>query len=113
MDVNVPKSEINGTVHLHIDELVLRGFALEDRYRIAEAMEQELSRLIADQGVPDSLANGDCLHQVDGGSFQTKSRATPETLGHQVASAIYGSLRYSDIASSRRSDTGKGVRNHA
>jgi hypothetical protein len=113
MDVNVQKSEINGAVHLHIDELVLHGFALGDRYRIAEAMEQALSRLIANQGVPGSLANGDYLHQVDGGSFQTKSRATPETIGHQVASAVYGSLSYSGVASVRSSDAGKGARNHA
>jgi hypothetical protein len=34
------------SINLHIEELVLHGFAPGDRHRISEAVEQELTRLI-------------------------------------------------------------------
>ena len=35
---------------------MLHGFAPGDRYRIGDAVERELARLFAEQGVPPSLA---------------------------------------------------------
>ena len=49
---------ITKNIELHIEELVLHGFSPGDRYRIGEAVEQELTRLLADRGVPQSLAEG-------------------------------------------------------
>jgi len=60
-------------IELHIEELVLHGLSPGDRYRIGEAVEQELTRLLADQGVPESLERGG-------------------EIGH-VAKAVYGGLR--------------------
>jgi hypothetical protein len=110
MDVKAQKAEANRSVDVHIEELVLRGFALGDRYRIAEAMEQELSRLIADHGVPGSLANGDDLHQVDGGSFQAGPLLTPEATGRQVAQALFDGLGFSDTAVNPHSSRQKNLR---
>jgi hypothetical protein len=45
------------TLNLHIQDLVLHGFASVDRHRIGEAMERELARLFLGQGVPRSLAS--------------------------------------------------------
>ena len=49
-------------VELHIEELVLRGFAPGDRYRIGEAVERELAHLFSEQGTPPSLAQEARLH---------------------------------------------------
>jgi hypothetical protein len=57
------------SIELHIEELVLRGFAPGDRYWIGEAVEQELTRLLADRGVPESLARGGEIASVDGGAL--------------------------------------------
>lgn len=38
-------------VELHIEQLVLHGFAPSDRYRIGAAIQQELARLLAQQGI--------------------------------------------------------------
>ena len=46
-------------------------------------MEQELTRLLADQGVPESLARGGEIANMDGGAFEVA----------QVARAVYGGLR--------------------
>ena len=40
---------------LNIEELVMHGFTPGDRHRIGEAVEQELTQLLADRGVPQSL----------------------------------------------------------
>ena len=39
------------SIELHIEELLLHSFSPGDQYHIGEAVEQELSRLLADRGV--------------------------------------------------------------
>jgi len=80
------------SIELHIEELVLRGFSPGDRYRIGEAVEQELSRLLADRGVPQSLVQGGEIASVDGGAFEVAPGARAEVVGAQVAKAVYGGL---------------------
>ena len=80
-------------VELHIEELVLHGFAPGDRYRIGDAVERELSRLFAEQGTPPALARGGDIGRLDGGSFEAKPGSRAETIGIQAAQAVYGGLR--------------------
>ena len=80
-------------VELHIEELVLHGFAPGDRYRIGDAVERELSRLFAEQGTPPALARGGDIGRLDGGSFEAKPGSRAEATGTQVARAVYGGLR--------------------
>ena len=79
-------------VELHIEELVLRGFAPGDRYRIGEAVERELARLFAEQDMPPSLAQGGEFAHLDGGAFKVASGSKPEAIGAQVAQAVFGGL---------------------
>jgi hypothetical protein len=79
-------------VELHIEELVFRGFAPGDRYRIGEAVERELARLFDEQGVPPSLGRGSGIERLDGGAFKAASGSKAEAIGAQVAQAIYGGL---------------------
>jgi hypothetical protein len=43
-------------LELHVEELVLHGFAPGDRYRIGEALERTLTQLFVEQGVSASVA---------------------------------------------------------
>jgi hypothetical protein len=79
-------------VELHIEELVLRGFAPGERHRIGEAVERELVRLLDEHGVPPSLAQGIEVERLDGGAFEVSHGSKLETVGVQVAQAIYGGL---------------------
>jgi hypothetical protein len=79
-------------IRLHIDELVLHGFTPGDRYRIAEAVQGELSRMFLERGVPSALANGGNVGRVNAGSFSAGVAAKPETTGGQIAEAVYGGL---------------------
>ena len=80
-------------IELNIDELVLYGFSLGDRYRIGEAVERELTRLLGDRGVPQSLERGGEVANMDGGAFEVATRSRPQVVGAQVAKAVYGGLR--------------------
>ena len=80
-------------VELHIEELMLHGFAPGDRHRIGEAVERELQRLLAEQGAPDLLNGSVELERIDAGSFNLDENAKSATIGAQVAEAIYSGLR--------------------
>jgi len=80
-------------IELHIEELVLHGFEAGDRQAIGEAVQGELSRLLAERGVPASLADGGELGHVDGGAFNARPGAGAESIGAQIASVVHGGLR--------------------
>jgi len=79
-------------IHLHIEELVLHGFAAGDRARIGDAVQRELADLFADAGVPPALANGGAVERLNAGAFEAGTPTRPETTGVRVARAVYGGL---------------------
>ncbi|MEM6398648.1 MAG: hypothetical protein AAF757_00225 [Cyanobacteria bacterium P01_D01_bin.116] len=79
-------------LELYIEKLVLDGVAVGSRRRITKVVEQELTRLLTEQGVPNGLQQGAQIPHVDGGVFQVAENAKPEVIGVQVAQSIYGGL---------------------
>ena len=79
-------------VRLRIEELVLEGFAPGDRYRIGEAVERELARLLSEQGAPGALAAGAEASWLAAPSFELAPESGPDAVGSQVAAAVYGGL---------------------
>jgi hypothetical protein len=84
---------------LHIEELVLHGFASIDGDRIGEAAQWELARLFVRQGIPRSLASRTAVDLLDGGALKIAASA-PELIGTQLAQAIYGALSEDSSSSS-------------
>lgn len=80
-------------IELQIKELVLHGFAQKDQGRIQRAIEQELTRLFTEQGVPTSLSCSHEIQQLQGGPFNVRAGMGFEAIGSQVAQAIYGGMR--------------------
>ncbi len=80
------------SIELHIEELVLHGFAPGERYRIGEAVERELARLLTEQGAPHLFSGNVELAQIDAGEFNVKQNAKSELIGAQVAQAVYGGM---------------------
>jgi hypothetical protein len=83
MDVNVA---------LHIEDLVLHGFAPGDRHAIAEGLRHELAHLLAEHGPPPTLAQGVDAPQISGLSFAVPEQAQPERVGAQIAQSVWGGL---------------------
>jgi hypothetical protein len=78
-------------IELHIKELVLHGFKPGDRYRIVEAVEKELTRLLAEQGLP--LAQGAEVARLDGGLLQLSPNQNSEAVGKGLAGNIYQGIK--------------------
>ncbi len=79
-------------VELYIEELVLHGFPPGDRYRLGEAVERELVRLLTEQGVASGLTHVGDIARLDGGAFAVQPGAGAEGIGVQVAQSIYQSF---------------------
>lgn len=80
-------------IELHIEELVLHGFARSDYRDIGEAVKSELSRLFTEQGVPPSLERGGRIDSLKDGDLKITPGSNAEVIGARVARAVYGGLR--------------------
>jgi hypothetical protein len=76
-------------IELHIEELVLHGFEPGQRRAIARAVEEALSRLLAERGLPPGWAEGAQIDRLDAGQFEVLPAAPPAGIGAQVAQALY------------------------
>lgn len=80
-------------IKLHIDRLVLRGIGADvDRERLGAAVRQELTRLFAEEGVSPSIHRDGHAARVDGGAFHLVPGTRAETIGGQIARAVYAGI---------------------
>lgn len=78
------------SVELHIEELVLHGFDPANRYAIGEAIERELARLFTELGAPTAITRDREIGHLGGSAFEISAGSNSETIGMQLAKAIYG-----------------------
>ncbi len=78
-------------IDVRIEELVLHGIDSRERYRVADALEAELGRILSERGVPESLSEDRRIESLDLGSFQISCNK-PESIGRGLALAIYNWL---------------------
>jgi hypothetical protein len=76
-------------IELHIDELVLHGFAPADRFRIAEALKSELTRLFTEHSRHTTLPLSLAVTQINAGSFKLANGVKPAAIGVQVAQFVH------------------------
>ena len=88
-------------IELHIDKLVLHGFSPGDRHRIGEAVERQLTRILAEQGIPSSLSHGGERSYLDGGKFNAIPNAKAESIGSEVAKSVCKSMNISQSREGR------------
>ena len=81
------------TIELHIEELVLTGFATRDRAHIGTAVEHELTRLMQ-QGLSagSQFAAPLSANRLDAGSFQLAKATGPGIVGQHIAQSVYRRL---------------------
>jgi hypothetical protein len=82
-------SEQPPRVELRIDELVLHGVDPADRHRIGDAVERELTRLLARRPLSPTLAAGGDIDRIEGVSRRLARRSSADTVGAAAARAIH------------------------
>jgi hypothetical protein len=78
------------SIELHIEELVLHGFDPRDRHAIADAVQQELARIVADRGL-DSLRQSAEVPRLDAGTIDLDA-TRGAAAGAPIAGAIHSTL---------------------
>lgn len=81
-------------LRVHIDRLVLDGYSLtaaETRV-VKAAMERELARLLAREGVGQELRARAAVADVRGGAFQPASGEPPPRLGERIARSVHAGI---------------------
>jgi hypothetical protein len=73
---------------IEIDELVLHGFPPGERYRVGEAVQAELTRILGERGHPGAWTEG-AASRLDGGAFNVASGMPAVAIGAGVAEAVY------------------------
>ncbi len=83
------------SIHLHIDRLVLDGVSVlpHERPVLQAAVEEELTRLLAADGLPSTLMSDGAVPSVPASAIQLKCESGPTRLGQQIARAVYGGMR--------------------
>lgn len=76
-------------LELHIEELVLHGFPAGHRFGIGDAVQQELARLVAEQGLPGVMAHPVNIDRIDAGTIQVGMGARPRMIGTQLAEKLH------------------------
>ncbi len=74
-------------IEVHIEELILHGFAPRDRWQIGDALEHELRGLLAARGIPPAWLSSP--ERIDAGSIRTMSLNKPAVAGAEIANAVY------------------------
>ncbi len=81
-------------INVRIERLVLDGLPIAHNQgsMVQAAVEAELAGLLAANGLAPSLPGGGALYRVPAGSIQLTGDGNPNTLGQQIARAVYGGI---------------------
>jgi hypothetical protein len=80
------------SIEVRIDEIALQGFPPAHRHLIGDAIERELTRLLATGGELPRLAASAEIDELDGGAFRHDPGRNPRAVGGDIARAIYRRL---------------------
>jgi len=81
---------IHPPLALQIDELVIHGLPHVDRAQLGSIVQQELTRLFAERGIPPALQQNRAIATIDGGAITVQPGTSTATVGSQIARAVYG-----------------------
>jgi hypothetical protein len=81
---------MSSSVVVEIDELILEGFAPSEKYRIADAVQQELARLLLAQGL--NVTHSAETEQLRVNAAGINPRGARATNGEHIARAVYEGL---------------------
>jgi hypothetical protein len=80
-------------VELHIEELLLHGFAPGERWRVEAGVHRELTRLLTERDLTAALDSGAVIESLDAGSFRLPAGGRAEAAGGQIARSVMAATR--------------------
>jgi hypothetical protein len=80
-------------IHINIEEIILEGFSPSEKYRIAEAIRTELTRLVQVRGLPAAFNQNGEIQNLPAQTIHLTRNQTAPDIGSKVAQSIYGGLK--------------------
>ena len=82
-------------INVHIERLVLEGIpvASNQEVRLREAVEQELRKRLADNGISSRLRTRGETSALRAGTIHLSSENDPTNLGAQIGQSVYEGIR--------------------
>jgi hypothetical protein len=80
-------------IEVHIEELVIDGLGALDGNTIGRWTRSELSRLIAERGLPAFATQAGGVAKINAGSFRMRGGEHAEEIGPRVARAVWEGLK--------------------
>lgn len=77
-------------IDLRIEELILHDLPYDQRHRVAAAIEQALTRLLAERGLP--AGSTEHMPPLRAAPVSVNPRLSAESIGQQVAQSVYAQL---------------------
>ena len=81
-------------INLHIERLILDGLPVNggQGLQVQQAVERELTTLLANGELHDALRSGGNLYRMQTAGIQISKEPSPAHLGKEIAGAVYGGL---------------------
>ncbi|MCB0132049.1 MAG: hypothetical protein KDD78_14420 [Caldilineaceae bacterium] len=79
-------------IFVHIDELVIHDVDVGSRRRLHAAIQRELARLLSQSGAQAGLGVTRDVDTISAGEIQFSARPQAETIGAQIAGALFRCL---------------------
>ncbi|HEY0083387.1 MAG TPA: hypothetical protein VGB61_11390, partial [Pyrinomonadaceae bacterium] len=76
-------------IEIAIEELILHGIDPSDRDGIRDSIERELERLFSERGVPEPLAAGGKIAQLNNAVIEVQAGSRADAIGALVAQSLY------------------------
>jgi hypothetical protein len=88
------RKEAGPNIHVYIERLVLHGLPLEriQAPHIQIAVENELTRLLVENGLATNLQAGGAVPSVRANAIQLTPSSNPTQMGTQIAQSIYSGI---------------------
>ncbi len=79
-------------INVHIERLILDGITMEksQRPRMQRAVENELARLLAENGPSHDWGSGGYVPQIRASGILPMNEPHPTRLGQQIAETVHG-----------------------
>ena len=80
-------------IEIYIDRIVLEGFDQLNARELNQAIQQNLTALLTEQGLPQGVAGMGEVNRLNGGQIHLASNPTTGNIGKSIAGGIYQGIK--------------------
>lgn len=83
-------------IEIYIDRIVLEGFEHLNARQLNQTIQQHLTDLLIEQGLPQGLTGLGKVNKLNGGQIYLTSNPNPGQIGKSIANGIYQGINMNE-----------------